>query len=544
MAENIIIDTADLSLLYPSDEHKAEAERKRQTGLSEYTAEQLELYSLIEVNGCSLGDFFTDDAEVILYRQETFSDIEKNPEICAIIKKIIPLLGDITELRRMSSDPEYSAESYLYSITEVELYISLLSQLREGFSMIKDNLTSRAFKHLYEIIEKLTESDYYRDINRQLEALTSRVREVKSVTIGVNLDSRLKVESAGVLSINNDKFKSGQLIDRVLRLDFKAGEMTCIAPLTPFRKDQSENQQLALSYALSSALGDVLRSSLRSWKKVIRSYVLDNTDFLIRMLPEFEFVLKAAEMIHSLKENECPLTYPQIAERSELMFEAESLCNPVVSMKLGEKVVPNSFTFDRDGMIFVLTGPNRGGKSVITCAVGCAFAMAGLGLPVCAESCRISLADKIFTHFPQGSEDTIDKGRLGEECARLEKILDSVTQNSLVLMDESFSSTGAYEASAIAGEVLCGLSVIGCRGIFSTHLHELAATTAEINTRCNAEGGVKIDNLVAELAGDKRSFKILRKSPDGKSHAADIAKKYGLSFDIIKEKAKQLKGNE
>ena len=228
----------------------------------------LEIFNLKSSELC---EYFTLSPEVMQYRNLTFADMMENPSLASTLNKLIPILTDITELRRMSSDPEYSAESYLYSITEVELYISLLSQLREGFSMIKDNLTSRAFKHLYEIIEKLTESDYYRDINRQLEALTSRVREVKSVTIGVNLDSRLKVESAGVLSINNDKFKSGQLIDRVLRLDFKAGEMTCIAPLTPFRKDQSENQQLALSYALSSALGDVLRSSLRSWKKVIRS---------------------------------------------------------------------------------------------------------------------------------------------------------------------------------------------------------------------------------------------------------------------------------
>jgi len=49
---------------------------------------------------------------------------------------------------------------------------------------------------------------------------------------------------------------------------------------------------------------------------------------------------------------------------------------------------------------------------------------------------------------------------------------------------------------------------------------------------------VKIDNLVAEVDGAKRSFRILRKSPDGKSYAADIAKKYGLSFDSIKEKVK------
>ena len=536
--KNEKLDTSDMSLLYPTDAARDEAERTKSESLTEYTAEQLELYTLIDVKGCDLGDFFTDDADVILYRQETFRDLSAHSELSEMFSRLIPLLSDITELRRMGNDPAFSGEAYLYSITEIELYTSVLSLMKETLLPLKDSLSSRAFKRLCEVVETLTESEYYKNINKQLEELTSRVREVKSVTIGVNLDSRLKAESAGVLSVNNDKFKSGQLIDKILRLDFKSDEMTCIAPLTPFRHDQSENQQLALTYALSAALGDVFRSSVRSWKKVIQTYVLENTDFLIRMLPEIELVTKASEMMRTLTEKGCPLCYPDIVTSGELTFTAKGLCNPVVAVKLDEPVVPNDFTFDENGMIYVLTGPNRGGKSVITCAVGCAFAMAGLGLPVCAESCSISPADAVFTHFPQGSEDTIDKGRLGEECSRLETIFNKVTKNSLVLLDESFSSTGAYEASVIAGEVISGFSVVGCRVIFSTHLHDLAARTAELNERCAADGGVKIDNLVAEVDGSKRSFRILRKSPDGKSYAADIAKKYGLSFDSIKEKVK------
>ncbi|MCI9449141.1 MAG: hypothetical protein HFE30_02655 [Clostridiales bacterium] len=540
MSENsIITDTADISLLYPTDAAREHSLNRRcRDALSEYTAEQLELYRLIDVKNSPVGEFFTDDRDVLLYRQETFRDILAFPELSELLKGLIPLLEDIVELRRMSHENSASAESYLYSITEVELYTSIISMMKETLIPLKDKVSGRAFGNLAKAVDILTESEYYKNINRQLEDLTSRVREVKSVTIGVNLDSRLKAESAGVLSVNNDKFKSGQLIDRVLRLDFKQGDMTCIAPLVPFRRDQSENQQLALTYALSSALSEVYKSSIRSWKKVIRSYVLENTDFLIKLLPEIEFVTKAAETLTDLVSHGCPLCYPEIVAPNELKFSARGLCNPVVSMKLEGEVVPNDFTFDENGMIYILTGPNRGGKSVITCAVGIAFAMAGLGLPVCAESCKVSPADAIFTHFPQGSEDTIDKGRLGEECARLEGVLDLVTSHSLVLLDESFSSTGAYEGSVIAGEVICGFAAVGCRAIFSTHLHELASRTDELNARCAEAGGVRIDNLVAEVDGSKRSFKIVRKSPDGKSYAADIAGKYGLSFDKIREKIK------
>lgn len=534
------LDTSDISLLYPD----ADTLRRHMLGeenarLSHITTEQLELDYLMDLKTCDFGSFYTCDPEVILYRQDTFGDMIENPELSHILLKMIPLLNDITELRRMSSDSAASTEAYLYSITEVELYTSLLDLLRDNLIPLAPKFKSTAFRRFAERINTLTGSEYYKNLNDQLKELTSRVREIKSVTIGVNFDSQLRASRAGVLSINNEYFKSGELLDKMLRLDFKNDEMTCIAPLIPFKKGQSDNQQNALANAFNGAINDVFRQSIRSWKKVIQHYVLENTDFLIRLMPEIEFVTKATELLMRLKERGCPLCHPVIKPMSEKAFDAKGLCNPIVAMKLDAPVVPNDFKFDGDGMIYVLTGPNRGGKSVITCAVGIAFVMAQLGLPVCADSCVISPCDEIFTHFPTGSEDTIDKGRLGEECSRLSAIFEEVTEDSLVLCDESLSSTGSFEAAYIASEVLQGFSMARCRGIFSTHLHDLAASVDSINASCVPNGGVKIDNLVAAIEKGSRSFKILREKPDGKSYARDIAEKYGLSLDKIMTKIKK-----
>lgn len=529
--------SSPISLLYPDEASLAAHENgKTERILSESAAEQLEVYYLIDLKSADVCDFLSSDPDVIRYRQQTFADLTANPELQDVLSKMMPLLSDITDLRKMSSETYESTESYLYSITEIELYTSLLELLREKLLPLGDRLTSPAFSALVERVKLLTESDYYKELNAELCALTARVRDIKSITVGVNLDAQLRPEGAGVLSINSEPFKSGEIIDKLLRMNFKKDDMTCIAALTPFRKGQSENQQLALSYAFNSAINEVFKSSVKSWKKLIGMYVLDNTDFLIRMLPEIEFVKWAAELAAELEGCGCRLVYPEVRPMEEKAFSCDALRNPVVALKLGGETVPNDFAFDEDGMIYVITGPNRGGKSVITCAVGLAFVMAELGLPVCADSAVISPADQIFTHFPTGSEDTIDKGRLGEECARLEAIFESVTANSLVLLDESLSSTGSYEASYIAGEVLSGFSMAGCRGIFSTHLHDLASSVEAINETCLKNGGVKIDTLVAAIEEGERSFKIVRKKPDGHSYARDIAEKYGLSLDKIMEK--------
>jgi DNA mismatch repair ATPase MutS len=220
-------------------------------------------------------------------------------------------------------------------------------------------------------------------------------------------------------------------------------------------------------------------------------------------------------------------------------FEAVGLYNPRVALAIDDEIVTNHLAFDDEARIYVLTGPNRGGKSVITVALGAAQAMCQLGLPVPAQSAVISPVSGIFTHFPEGADDTIDKGRLGEECARLREILDASSENSLILLDESLSSTGAYEATYIASEILTGFAVMRTRGIFSTHLHELAASVPEINERSVSLGGIKIDTLVAGIEEGKRSFKIVRAKPDGKSYARDIANKYGLSFESLMEKVKR-----
>ncbi len=528
---------ADISLLYPNTESAEEQYASER--LVEYrriALEQLELDSAFDMPAETIAHFFTLDPEVIRYRQETFADLLCAPELCDVFRRMIPMLQDIAELRRMGGDFSSEGEGYLYSVAEAEIYISLLELLRDGLLPHADKYKSRALSSFAEKIRTLTESDDAKALNSRLSELGSRVREIRSVTVGVNLDSRMKPESAGVLSINNSKFKSGELLDRILRLDFKAGEMTCIAPLTPLRKNQTENEQTAMSNAFSSAIANVFHSSVRQWKRIVQAYVLDNTDFLLRMMPEVEFVTKSVKLLTALKERGCTLIFPKLLPVSEKHFSAKALINPIIAMKIDGELVPNDFAFDDDGMIFIITGPNRGGKSVITCAVGHAFAMAQLGLPVCADEAEISPCDNIFTHFPTGSEDTVDKGRLGEECARLGDIFDGVTENSLILLDESLSSTGSYEGSYIAAEVLAGFSMAGCRGIFSTHLHDLAASVPSINERCVPAGGVRLDNLSADIADGKRSFRIVRRTPDGKSYARDIAEKYGLSYENIMAK--------
>ncbi len=525
-----------ISFLYPDEASRAaHIDGASDVRISEEVCDQLGLTDLVSLRNSSLCDYFTSDPAVIRYRQATLADMKRLPSLADTLSRVVPILCDITELRRLDRDnADSAAQSYLYSITEIELYVNCISVLADGLGEVRDELKAPAFINLADFIFKLTESEYYLDLNKQLKELSRHVNEVKSVTIGVNLDAEFRPTDAGVLSINPEPFKSGKMLDKILRLSFKNDAMTCIAPLAPVTGSRTENRREALISAFKGALDDVFRSSVRAWRSIVAAYVLDNTDFLLKLLPEIEFISRASELEARLIEKGDPLCTPEVCPASEKTFEAKNLYNPDVALQISEAVVCNDFAFDDSARIFVLTGPNRGGKSVITCAVGLAQAMTQLGLSVAAESARISVADGIFTHFPEGAEDTIDKGRLGEECARLRDIFEEVTEDSLILLDESLSSTGAYEASYIAAEILTGFAVVRARGIFSTHLHDLAAAIPDINRRASEENGVQIDTLVAGIEEGRRSFLITRAKPDGKSYARDIADRYGLSFEGIR----------
>ena len=526
-------DLTKFSLIYPDEASQTKHYNGEDAPLIDmFVLEELGLLECLCLKNSNLDEYVTTDPAVIAHRMDVFEDMLRFPEISSTLNRLIPILTDIMELRRLESDTG-EASSYLESITEIELYISSISTLQEGLSPLRGKLTSRAFSTLADRIAELAESEYYAELNQKLAELTNRVRDIRSVTIGVNLDPQLRPASAGVLSINAEPFRSGDVIEKILRLNFKDDEYTCIASLVPFGKKQSENQKTALALAFNSAINEVYKQSLRSWRKIVQSYVLENTDFLLNLMPEIEFLVKCTTMLRLLSDRGLSLCKPTIVE-GEARFVATELYNPCVALKVDDEIVSNDVSFaPDDALIYVLTGPNRGGKSVITCAIGLAQAMLQLGMFVPAKEAAISIADGIFTHFPTGADDTIDKGRLGEECARLRDIFQDVTKNSLVLLDESLSSTGSYEASYIAAEVLAGFSRVGCRCLFSTHLHELAAEIDAINARTAPDGGVTIDTLVAGIEDGKRSFKIVRTKPDGKSYARDIADKYGLSYENI-----------
>lgn len=493
---------------------------------------QLGIDYLLYSSKIDILSFITDDESVLKNRVEIIEDVMSSTNLQDMINSLIELLSYIDDLKKLK-DMLYDSETHLYSVKEIEIYISCIELIDKSYSLT-ESIKSNTLKGLFTYIHGIKESEEYNSLIKGVEKLTFSITHIKSITVGYNFNEDLSLKEAGILSINTEPIKSSGLIEKIMAMGLQKDEYTSLAPLTSVKKKIKNDEKELLDLSFYSAINKLFKNNIRQWMPIIRNYLVNNTNKLINILPELKFLSESARILNELKEKGLPLCRPVIAPKESKKFTIKQCYNPSLAQTIEKSsLVFNDFTFDDEGMIYILTGPNRGGKSVFTCTIGIIQLFMQLGLLIPAKYAEISPVDCIFTHFPTAgiSVNTNDKGRLGEECERLRYIIDKITPYSLILLDETMSSTDAYEASYIAIEIIAGISSYGCKCIYSTHLHEISNMMNEINN--NPKSLSKIDSLVVGIENGKRSYIVNRTKSDGRSYAVDIARQYKLSYDDI-----------
>ena len=91
-----------------------------------------------------------------------------------------------------------------------------------------------------------------------------------------------------------------------------------------------------------------------------------------------------------------------------------------------------------------------------------------------AKSFSSEVCYGIYTHFRREEDETMESGKWDEELSRMSEIVDTLKPNSLLLLNESFSSTNEREGSEIAGQIVRALLEGGIRVFFVTHLSHFA----------------------------------------------------------------------
>ncbi len=155
-------------------------------------------------------------------------------------------------------------------------------------------------------------------------------------------------------------------------------------------------------------------------------------------------------------------------------------CHPVVQAMGRSRFVPNDTVLSDEQSLFVITGPNMGGKSTYLRQVALISVMAQCGMFVPAKSACLSLLDRVFTRIGAGDNLAEGKSTFLVEMEETALICSWATKNSLVILDEVGRGTSTFDGLAIARAVIEYIyNEVQARCLFATHYHEL--TTLEKN---------------------------------------------------------------
>ena len=213
--------------------------------------------------------------------------------------------------------------------------------------------------------------------------------------------------------------------------------------------------------------------------------------------------------------------------------------HPVIEANLpsGERYIPNDIFLDTDQQIIMITGPNMSGKSAILRQTALITILAQIGSFVPAQEMTFSLVDRIFTRV--GASDNISMGEstFMVEMNETASILNNLTENSLILLDEIGRGTSTYDGISIAWAIAEFLheNKLKPHVLFATHYHDL-------NEMESLYKGIRNFNVsVKETKDDVIFLRKLVKGGSNHSFGIHVAKMAGMPKLVLSSAENKLK---
>lgn len=355
------------------------------------------------------------------------------------------------------------------------------------------------------------------DASVQLRAIRKRIKDIEKAIQSKILEIMQKNGdklSSSTISIRNDRYvipvksEYKNQIKGIIHDQSSSGETTFVEPQIIVEMSNNLNQ------AKESEKKEIA-IILKNISNIIGAFYDDFiTNFQIILNLDIIFgKAKLAKLYNCSK--------PKINNQG--IIKLKKCYHPLLNV---EKIVTNDITLGVSYKGILITGPNTGGKTVLLKTVGLLSLMIKFGLLIpCANESEMAIFDNIFADI--GDEQSISQN-LSTFSSHLKNVIDiinNVTMNSLVLIDELGSGTDPIEGSSLAIAIIDYLIKKNCTIITTSHYSELKMHAYSEEKVINASVEFDINTL-------SPTYRLLIGVP-GMSNALNIASRLGLDQEII-----------
>lgn len=451
--------------------------------------------------------FLTCDAGVIKYRRDAIRDLNTNPALIAALRSLCACFERLQDFRGFS---EYSTDTYREFGLIEELY-GIIRRAHDALQEAIENNTARsqALIHLRDLLAAKLADDFTSGFSKSYRNLASGLNNVSALRLRFDLDDELLVRQVCIVAAESKRFAKPTLFKN--------------------KKDDETAQRcgdMEPVKGMVTPAGDLCESMIAHQERVFRrqlSKILADTEDLNA---DLAFYLACLKYQDEMKELGVTLSFPAILEKGRA-FSVKGLINPMLLLKNpNRRPVANDLDLnDQNGAseIFLLTGINQGGKTTFVRSIGLMQVLTQLGWPVTASVAAVSLCDRIVTVFSHEEDTGLSQGKLGQELETMRDGLAQMTEKSLILCNEPITGTSPMENLYLSRMILTALKANNVKGIWVTHLYELAAEADQLN---DLVPGSVISNLVAQSTPSAdATYRIVRGLPEMTSHAKDVLQK-------------------
>lgn len=443
------------------------------------------------------------------YRHEVLRDLECQAlveRIDALAQSMRTMRGHLAQAAALRD--AYQRESWF--LDAVELYVDAVRRLAQDLSRL--DLHSRGLLAVRDHLMDYVASD----------AFTGLAAEV----------SRLKDQLSGVrycLDISEGRIKVSRYEGEP---DYSA---EVAATFAKFRQGVVKDYRVKFSTytEMNHVEAAVLDLVARLYPEVfaaLDAFCARHRDYLDPTVAAFDrdvqFYLAYRDFTRPLKQKGLAFCYPEVSEESKEVLGREAFDLALASKLVAERspVVCNDFHLTDPERIFVVSGPNQGGKTTFARTFGQLHYLASLGLPVPGSQARLLLADRIFTHFEREENLQDLHGKLQDDLLRIHQILAQATPSSVVIMNEIFTSTTLDDAVFLGTKILERIVQLDVLCVCVTFVDELASLS---KTTVSMVSTVVPDDPAV------RTYKLQRRPADGLAYALAIAEKYRLTYQAL-----------